>query len=142
MANNCYYYLKAVSKDRPALERLLKIMRNEDAEYFLPGVREADPIDVVHYDNAEGGGEDDECFGWHAFDECERMEVEKAIYASDDWHMDEGYFGLVVKGQVIWNAEDWFSGEDHPEEVIYEHGAFKIARIEVNPSRHEDFGGD
>lgn len=118
MANNCYYYLKAVSKDKASLERLLRVMRAEDAEYFIPGVREADPIDIIHHDNDEGWCEDDECFGWHSFDECEMVAIENAIYASDDYHMEEDYYCLVVKGQVAWDGEEWFSGEDRPKEVI------------------------
>ena len=35
MANNCFYTIKAVSKDKNALERLIKIMNYEDNEYYI-----------------------------------------------------------------------------------------------------------
>ena len=42
MANNCFYTMMAVSKNRNALERLLKIMRYKDIEYYLYRVFNAD----------------------------------------------------------------------------------------------------
>ena len=35
MANNCVYDLKAVSKSKESLERLVKIMNYEDPEYYI-----------------------------------------------------------------------------------------------------------
>ena len=35
MANNCFYLLKAVSKDENALRRLVEIMNYKDAEYYI-----------------------------------------------------------------------------------------------------------
>lgn len=35
MANNCFYTMKAVAKDKSALERLISIMTYKDPEYFI-----------------------------------------------------------------------------------------------------------
>jgi len=35
MANNCYYTMRAVSKDKNALDRLVKIMEYKDNEYYI-----------------------------------------------------------------------------------------------------------
>ena len=35
MANNCFYQIKAVAKNKEALERLVQIMKYKDNEYFI-----------------------------------------------------------------------------------------------------------
>ena len=35
MANNCFYQIKAVAKNKEALERLVQIMKYKDSEYFI-----------------------------------------------------------------------------------------------------------
>lgn len=35
MANNCFYQIKAVAKNKEALERLVQIMQYKDSEYFI-----------------------------------------------------------------------------------------------------------
>ena len=44
MANECDYEMTAVSRSRKALERLVKIMKYQDPEYFLYRVFDADLI--------------------------------------------------------------------------------------------------
>ena len=45
MANDCYYMMKAVSKDKAALERLVKIMQYEDKEHYIYRCFDAAPYD-------------------------------------------------------------------------------------------------
>ena len=35
MANNCFYQMRAVAKNKEALERLVQIMQHKDSEYFI-----------------------------------------------------------------------------------------------------------
>ncbi|MBR5549303.1 MAG: hypothetical protein IKU71_06195, partial [Kiritimatiellae bacterium] len=50
MANECEYHLMAVGKKKASLDRLLSIMRNEDAEFYIYRVFSAD----VAEDGEEG----------------------------------------------------------------------------------------
>ena len=52
MANNCDYELKAVSKDKSSLERLVKIMKYEDDEFYINRCFNACPSDIKE---EEGG---------------------------------------------------------------------------------------
>ncbi len=114
MANNCRYYLKAVSEDKNALERLYKIMKYEDTEYCISSVREAYALNMDEYVRQEGldNVEDTEGgFNWLQVGSGLAADVQDAIY--EDY---AGYFWLFISGDVAGSAESWFNGEDTPEE--------------------------
>lgn len=46
MANNCWYDMEAVSKSKDALERLVRIMKYEDPEFYLYRVFSAEEGDI------------------------------------------------------------------------------------------------
>lgn len=114
MANNVRYYVKAVSEDRNALERLCKIMKYEDAEYCLDSVREAYVLDMAEYVSRQdlGSVEDTEGgFMWLQVGSDLEADAGDAIYEDC-----AGYFWLFISGNVARSAEPWFSGEDKTEE--------------------------
>ena len=114
MANNVRYYVKAVSEDRNALERLCKIMKYEDAEYCLDSVREAYVLDMAEYVSRQdlGSVEDTEGgFMWQQVGSALEADAGDAIYEDC-----AGYFWLFISGDVARSAEPWFSGEDKTEE--------------------------
>ena len=114
MANNVRYYVKAVSEDRNALERLCKIMKYEDAEYCLDSVREAYVLDMAEYVSRQdlGSVEDTEGgFMWLQVGSDLEADAGDAIYEDC-----AGYFWLFISGDVARSAEPWFSGEDKTEE--------------------------
>lgn len=54
MPNYCVYNLKAVSKNKESLERLIKIMSYEDPEYYIYRCFECVPCSDEIYDNEDG----------------------------------------------------------------------------------------
>lgn len=114
MANNVHYYIKAVAKDKSALERLYKIMKYEDTEYCISSVRKAYALNMDEYVSQEGLNsieDTEEGFLCEQVGSCATGDVQEAIY--EDY---AGYFWLFISGDVAWSAKPWFNGEDKPEE--------------------------
>jgi hypothetical protein len=50
MANNCFYEMNVVSKDKSALERFIRIMNYEDEEFFIYRCFNAEAGDIMEKD--------------------------------------------------------------------------------------------
>ncbi len=120
MANNCKFYLKAVAKDKDALERLYKIMKYEDPEFFIHRVFSASPLKLEDLADETGGSIEDvaESFYWMDADNCPEANVEDSILALDCARDGDDLYCLYIVGEVAWSLEEWFDGHDAPDQIL------------------------
>ena len=125
MANYLHYCVKAVAKDKSALERLYKIMNYEDADYCLYRVLSVSAISHDRNIDSDHDGYfdcDEGCLDWFGAYMREPIAVQDAIYEDEGDGYAQGddchhYYGLVVTGDVAWSADPWFDGTEDPDEL-------------------------
>ena len=131
MANDCYYQMKAVSKDKAALERLLKIMQYQDDEYYIYRCFSAEEYDkdevedfFVSYIDGDVAWSCDKWF--NAEDEevpnedgngahlirldvlCEKLKIGMEVWSQEPGVGFEEHYIVHADGKIIVNdCEDW-----------------------------------
>ena len=151
MPNWCAYTMKAVSKSKDALDRLISIMSYEDKEYYIYRCAVIEVYDefqeddyfvaMLHGDVAWG------CDSWfdriERIDEtiesgghyvtldilCERLGIAIEVFGEEPGMEFQEHYLCNPKGDTVWNEctewhQDWFDeeGNDLPEPI--ESGGF------------------
>ena len=115
MANNCFYQMKAVAKNKEALERLVQIMKYKDSEYFIYRCFEAESNiykDGDFYVADISGDVARSCSKW--FETQEKPEELVVLKMDDNWNPIHGtahYISLDLLCKKLGIGIELFSEE-------------------------------
>ena len=152
MANYCVYSMVAVSKDKSALERLIKIMRYEDEEYYIyrcfsavgNKIEENDGLYSVLIDGDVAWS----CSKWFESTEdfndisktnahyisldllCEKLGIGIELFSEESGNCFQEHYLVKHDGEIVFNesvewTREWYDENDNLLDEPIERGGFE-----------------